>query len=77
VVSAGIWNINNGRPQPFATFLSNFRLEYGENLPSQIDGKAIEPLPEARKWWHGKTVPWGNVAGEHHFHIEGLNKLKY
>jgi hypothetical protein len=77
VVSAGIWNINDGRPQPFAAFLSNFSLEYGENLPSQIDGKAIELLPEARKWRQGKTVPWGNVAGEHHYHIEKFNDLKY
>ena len=77
VVSAGIWNINDGRPQPFAAFLRNFRLEYGEKLHSQIDGKQIEPLPEERKWWQGKTVPWGNVAGEHHYHIEGLDELKY
>ncbi len=77
VVSAGIWNINDGRPQPFAAFLRNFRLEYSENLLSQIDGKVIEPLPETRKWWQGKTVPWGNVAGEHHYHVEGWNELKY
>jgi hypothetical protein len=77
VVSAGIWNINDGRPQPFAAFLSNFSLKYGENLLSLIDGKRVEPLPEARKWWQGKTVPWSNVAGEHHYHIEGLDELKY
>jgi hypothetical protein len=77
VVSAGIWNINDGRPQPFAAFLRNFRLEHSENLHSQIDGKQIELLPEARKWWQGKTVPWGNVAGEHHYHVEGWNELKY
>jgi hypothetical protein len=77
VISAGIWNINDGRPQPFAAFLRNFRLEYDKELFSQINGKQIEPLPEARKWWQGKTVPWGNVAGEHHYHVEGWNELKY
>lgn len=77
VISAGIWNINDGRPQPFAAFLRNFRLEYGEELFSQIDGKKIEPLPEERKWWQGKKIPWGNIAGEHHYHVEGWNELKY
>lgn len=77
VVSAGIWNINDGREQPFAAFLRNFNIGYNLGFISQVDGKKIASMPDDRRWWRGKLMPSGNVAGEHHYHIEGLDKLKY
>jgi hypothetical protein len=77
MVSAGIWNINDGREQPFAAFLKNFSIGYNLGAASQIDGKILEPMPDERRWWRGKLMPSGNVAGEHHYHVEGWNELKY
>jgi hypothetical protein len=77
VVSAGIWNINDGRKQPFAAFLKNFRIDYSAGSVSQINGKALEPVPDEKKWWRGKYMRAGNVAGEHHYHVEGWEELKY
>ena len=77
VISAGIWNINDGRKQPFAAFLRDFSIGYNLGFPSQIDGNKLVPMPGERKWWRGKIIPWGNVAGEHHYHVEGWNELKY
>jgi hypothetical protein len=77
VVSAGIWNINDGREQPFAAFLRNFSVGYNLGSDSQIDGKIMESMPDERRWWRGKLMPSGNVAGEHHYHVEGWNELKY
>lgn len=77
VVSAGIWNINDGRKQPFAAFLKNFSIGYNLDSVSQIDGKKVETMPDERKWWRGKLMPSGNLAGEHHYHVEGWNELKY
>jgi hypothetical protein len=76
-ISAGIWNINDGRQQPFAAFLKNFSIGYNVGSVSRIDGKEIELMPDERKWWRGKIMPSGNVAGEHHYHVEGWKKLKY
>jgi hypothetical protein len=77
VVSTGIWNINDGRQQPFAAFMRNFSVGYNLGSASQIDGEEIELIPDERKWWRGKLLPSGNVAGEHHYHVEGWNELKY
>lgn len=77
VVSAGIWNINDGRKQPFAAYLKNFRIDYSAGSMSQIDGKALESIPDEKRWWQGKYIRSGNVAGEHHYHVEGWNELKY
>ncbi|WP_372947257.1 metallophosphoesterase family protein [Mariniphaga sp.] len=77
VVSAGIWNINDGREQPFAAFLRNFSVRYNLSSASQVDGKKIATMPDDKKWWRGKLMPSGNVAGEHHYHVEGWNELKY
>jgi hypothetical protein len=77
VVSAGIWNINDGRQQPFAAFIKDFRLEYNLNTPGIINGETIKPVPEEKKWWRGKLMPSGNVAGEHHYHVEQWNNLNY
>ncbi len=77
IVSAGIWNINDGRKQPFAAFLKNFSIGYNLNSVSHIDEKKLLPVPDERKWWRGKYMPSGNVAGEHHYHVEKWSELKY
>ena len=77
VVSAGIWNINDGREQPFAAFLRNFSIGYNLDSASQIDGEKVILMPDERKWWRGKLMPSGNVAGEHHYHVEGWENFKY
>lgn len=77
IVTAGIWNINDGESRPFAAYLNNFRVDYDRTSESQINGKKIKPLPDEKKWWLGKTIPWENIAGEHHYFVEGWEKLKY
>lgn len=77
VFTAGIWNINDGKKQPFAAFLKNIQLDYNSEVESNISGNRIELTPEHKKWWRGKLMPAGNVAGEHHYHMEDLNNLKY
>lgn len=77
VVSAGIWNINDGSAPPFAAYLKSFELKTNLSGSSEINGKTILPMPEDKKWWRGKLMPSGNVAGEHHYHVEGWNNLKY
>ena len=77
VVSAGIWNINDGKKQSFAAFLKNFELKSDNGSFSEINGKKILPAPDNQKWWRGKLMPSGNVAGEHHYYLEKMNNLKY
>ncbi len=77
VVSAGIWNINDGREQPFAAFLKNVSIGYELDSLSHINGKNIESMPDDRRWWRGKLMPSGHVAGEHHYHVQGWDELNY
>ncbi|WP_319592477.1 metallophosphoesterase [uncultured Draconibacterium sp.] len=77
VLSAGIWNVNTGRTQPFAAYLRGFDLQYNTNSGSKINDQEIAIFPEKDKWWRGKNMPSGNVAGEHHYFIEGREDLKY
>lgn len=77
VVSAGIWNINDGPAQPFASYLKNFELKTGLTGGSEIGGKSIESMADERKWWRGKIIPFRNIAGEHHYYVEGWENLKY
>lgn len=77
VISCGIWNINDGRKQPLAAFLKDFTIQYGLTTLSQINDRQIEPVPDDKKWWQGKLMTFGNLAGEHHYHIENLSRLKY
>lgn len=34
-------------------------------------------MPDERKWQRGKIIPLNNLAGGHHYHVEGWNELKY
>jgi 3',5'-cyclic AMP phosphodiesterase CpdA len=77
VLNAGIWHINDGKKQPFAAYLRNFNLSYNEGTASQINGERIAEMNDSQKWWRGKIMPAGNVAGEQHYHVEGWNNLKY
>lgn len=77
VVSTGIWNINDGPAQPFAAYLKNFELKTNLSGRSEIDGNPVDLMPDERKWWRGKLMPSGNIAGEHHYYVEGWNNLKY
>ncbi|MFW5831238.1 MAG: metallophosphoesterase family protein [Prolixibacteraceae bacterium] len=76
VVSAGTWHVNDGEEQPFACWFTGFRLNYNP-VESNVDGKEIQLTPDDKKWWRGKYQPTSNIAGEHHYHTEGWNKLKY
>ncbi len=77
VISLGIWNINDGNDQPFASYFDGFKLKYNLDSISFAGSQNIDLKNDNMKWWVGKQMKRTNLAGEHHYHIEGLNKLKY
>ena len=76
VVSAGTWHVNDGDEQPFAGWFTGFKVNYN-SAESNADGKEIELTPDDKKWWRGKYQRSTNIAGEHHYHTEGWDQLKY
>jgi len=77
VLSFGIWNVNDGSEQPFASYFNHPKISYNKNLVSNINGVQISETPDSEKWWRGKNQPTTNIAGEHHYYTEGWNKLKF
>jgi hypothetical protein len=79
LVNIGIWNVNNGASQIFASYFDYFNLKYGLNAESKIDGKLIKLKDDKLKWKMGKDIlyPPTHVAGEHHYYVEVYNQLKY
>ncbi len=76
VISVGMWNVNDGDKQPFAAWFHDFNLDY-LGTASNVDGKPIELTSNDLKWWRGKLQPSTNIAGEHHYFIEGWEKLNF
>jgi len=76
VVSLGTWNVNDGNTQPFAAWFTDLKLNT-ENTVSNVDGNSIPITTNEEKWWRGKLQPTSNIAGEHHYHTEGWDKLEY
>ena len=79
LVNMGIWNVNMGADQSFASYFDQFNLKYGLNAKSKIDGKLIKLKDDKLKWKMGKDIlyPPTHVAGEHHYYVEGYKQLKY
>lgn len=69
ILSFGIWNINDGSPQPFAAYFDNVKLS-NTGGASNINGKAIQAKNQKNIWWRGKDHRSTNIAGEHHYYYE-------
>ena len=75
VINLGVWNINDGREQPFAIFLDNIVRKNGK-IASNVDGKKIKSKPKQRQWWRNKLVPFTHTAGEHRYVMETKRRYK-
>ncbi len=70
VLSFGLWNINDGREQPFAVCFDTVDLSYDLKSNSRAGNKDISLKPQEEIWWRGKHVPNKNIAGEHRYYLE-------
>jgi hypothetical protein len=70
VINLGVWNINDGYPQPFAIYFDDIQTLPGFSGNSHANGKAIEAKSKEAQWWRGKTIPFTHTTGEHRYVLE-------
>jgi hypothetical protein len=69
VVTLGVWNINDGDPQPFGIYFTGISLVSRPASSSDVDGQTVGPKPKEDEWWRNKLWPSVNIAGEHRYII--------
>ncbi len=70
IVNLGLWNINDGDPQPFGIFFKQFNIDYNLGQSSNVNGSQVAQKDNDNDvWWRGKYVKSTHVAGEHRYVI--------
>jgi len=72
VITLGVWTLNEGTPQPFAMYFTDFALHAhtASVYQSTVNDEQIQLKSENEIWWRGKHIPFIHLAGEHRYHLE-------